>query len=124
MIDSAIVRQEQCEGEDCRRFTPVTATTATPVNLCRLPVQTGSWVVVWSVTRGHSIDKEGNGFAGVTIAGTQAKLKAALDSLSRPLATCISKPRLGRDCLSVLSSSIDLRQMMAIFPHHEARFNK
>jgi len=35
----------------------------------------------WSVTRGHSFGKEGNGFARVNIACTRAKLEAALGSL-------------------------------------------
>jgi len=35
----------------------------------------------WSITRGHSFGKEGNGFARVNIACTRAKLEAALDNL-------------------------------------------
>jgi len=35
----------------------------------------------WSVTRGHSFGKEGNGFARVNIACTRAKLEVALSSL-------------------------------------------
>jgi cystathionine beta-lyase len=35
----------------------------------------------WSITRGHSFGKKGNGFARVNIACTRAKLKAALASL-------------------------------------------
>jgi len=35
----------------------------------------------WSVTRGHSFGKEGNGFARVNIACTRAKLEAALSNL-------------------------------------------
>jgi cystathionine beta-lyase len=35
----------------------------------------------WSVTRGHSFGKEGNGFARVNIACTRAKLEAALGNL-------------------------------------------
>jgi cystathionine beta-lyase len=35
----------------------------------------------WSVTRGHSFGKEGNGFARVNIACTRTKLEAALGSL-------------------------------------------
>ena len=35
----------------------------------------------WSVTRGHSFGKEGNGFARVNIACTRAKLEAALANL-------------------------------------------
>ncbi len=35
----------------------------------------------WSVTRGHSFGKEGNGFARVNIACTRSKLKTALASL-------------------------------------------
>ena len=35
----------------------------------------------WSVTRGHSFGKEGNGFARVNIACTRAKLETALSSL-------------------------------------------
>ncbi|MCP4980143.1 MAG: aminotransferase, partial [Gammaproteobacteria bacterium] len=35
----------------------------------------------WSVTRGHSFGKEGNGFARVNIACTRAKLETALEDL-------------------------------------------
>jgi len=35
----------------------------------------------WSVTRGHSFGKEGNGFARVNIACTRKKLETALGSL-------------------------------------------
>jgi cystathionine beta-lyase len=35
----------------------------------------------WSVTRGHSFGKEGNGFARVNIACTRTKLETALSSL-------------------------------------------
>ena len=35
----------------------------------------------WSITRGHSFGKEGNGFARVNIACTRTKLETALDSL-------------------------------------------
>ena len=35
----------------------------------------------WSVTRGHSFGKEGNGFARVNIACTRQKLETALGSL-------------------------------------------
>ena len=40
----------------------------------------------WSVTRGHSFGKQGDGFARVNIACTRARLEAALDSLK--LAVC------------------------------------
>jgi len=39
----------------------------------------------WSVTRGHSFGKEGNGFARVNIACTRAKLEAALGDLERAI---------------------------------------
>ena len=37
----------------------------------------------WSITRGHSFGKEGNGFARVNIACTRAKLQTALGNLER-----------------------------------------
>ena len=37
----------------------------------------------WSITRGHSFGKEGNGFARVNIACTRAKLETALGNLER-----------------------------------------
>jgi len=40
----------------------------------------------WSVTRGHSFGKEGNGFARVNIACTRLKLEAALNNLETAIA--------------------------------------